>query len=323
MIAAMPVPPPASRRAVLLGGLGTLALGGCGIRLESDAPALPGVPTRTPRPGEDALIALLKTGRQVEALATSWTGGADARRWAVALAAVVRAQDETLARVLAAAGAPNPSASATPSTGVAPSARAGGPLPSAPALATLLSDAATQTAGAALVEADLRPTLVAVLASRAAWTATLGRPYPLAAADAATPHPAWPSGLVPWVLATRAARYALQVVAARSDGAQRTTALLGLEQLGTLEREQLAVAGTATPPEAVGYALPFPVTDAASAARLARHAATGLRTTYASALDGLPAGEPAFADAARWLGRAEALVLQWGGPAEPFPGLSA
>ena len=56
MIASMPSLP-TRRSAVRAGGLGAmvLALSACGIRLESDAPRIPLVPTRTPRPGEAGL----------------------------------------------------------------------------------------------------------------------------------------------------------------------------------------------------------------------------------------------------------------------------
>ncbi|WP_338751456.1 hypothetical protein [Janibacter alittae] len=55
------MPSPPSRRLVLVGALaaGVTTLGGCGVRLEDDAPHIPFVPTREPVPGESAMLAML------------------------------------------------------------------------------------------------------------------------------------------------------------------------------------------------------------------------------------------------------------------------
>ena len=55
------VPAPPSRRLALTGSLSAalLALAGCGVRLEDDAPDLPFVPRRAPIPGETALLVVL------------------------------------------------------------------------------------------------------------------------------------------------------------------------------------------------------------------------------------------------------------------------
>lgn len=62
------VPSQPSRRLVLTGALaGVLTLGGCGVRLEDEAPDIPFVPEREPIPGEAALLAVLAH------LQTRWT----------------------------------------------------------------------------------------------------------------------------------------------------------------------------------------------------------------------------------------------------------
>ena len=52
------------------------------------------------------------------------------------------------------------------------------------------------------------------------------------------------------------------------------------------------------------------------------HAAEGLRTAYGAQL-GAPVGTDPLLTAARWLSVAERVVIEWGGKAEPFPGLVA
>ena len=65
---------------------------------------------------------------------------------------------------------------------------------------------------------------------------------------------------------TRAAVYAMQVVAAQTGGDQRSRALTTRTQLDAREAQLLALAGASATPAPLGYALPFPVTDADAAA---------------------------------------------------------
>ncbi len=323
MIAGMPSQP-TRRSAVRAGGLGALVLGlsACGIRLEADAPRIPLVPTRTPRPGEAGLRALLDHGTDVVAACEAWTGPGAAP--AATLGGVVRAQDTTLAALLAAAGAPTTS----PTT----------PTASATTAATRGSAATTGRVAAAAVatlpalrpiEADLLPTVASILASRVAWATILGQPDALAtvappsgptATANATPASTPTAPGVGWLEATWAAQYAFEVVTARSAGDQRLRGRRSLELLDRSEAAQLAALATTPPPKPIGFDLPFAVSDAASARRLAVHAGEGLRTAYGAQLDG-PLGADPLLTAARWLSVAERTVLGWGGKAAAFPGL--
>ena len=65
-----------------------------------------------------------------------------------------------------------------------------------------------------------------------------------------------------------AAVYFLEVVSARSTGGQRARSDTTLGALRALRADQLA--GGAGPDDSLGHPLPFPVDDAADAARLAR-----------------------------------------------------
>lgn len=321
MIAGMPSQP-TRRSAVRAGMLGAVVCGlsSCGIRLESDAPRIPLVPTRTPRPGEAGLRSLLANGERILASCRAWTG-ADAAP-ATTLAGLVRTQDATLTALLDAAGAPTT-----------------GPPTSVTSAATTTGGSASETGRAAAgavaaldrlapIEADLRPTVTSILASRSAWAATLGQPDPLAGAGGRptpptatpTPTPSQPGAATPWLEATWAALYAFQVVTARSAGTQRMHGRRTLELLARTETAQLAALGTTAPPEPIGFDLPFAVTDAATARALAVHAGEGLRSAYGAQL-GVPVGADPLLAAARWLCVAERIVIEWGGKAEPFPGL--
>lgn len=319
MIAGMP-PEPTRRAALRVAGTGALALGlsACGIRLESDAPRIPLVPTRTPRPGEDGLRALLDNGTEILAACAAWTGPDAAP--AATLAGLVRTQDASLTGLLAAAGAPTPTV--LPTTPTPTSTGSGGSAARTGRIASTAAGILPELVG---IDVDLIPTVVSVVASRVAWATTLGQPDSLvaltmpSATASASPAPS-SDGSADWLEPTRGAQYAFQVVAARSAGDQRLRALNALELLDRVEAAQVAALPTTAPPEPVGFALPFEVKDAGSARKLAVHAAEGLRASYATDL-GSSTTPGAMARATHWLSVAERLVIGWGGKAEPFPGL--
>jgi hypothetical protein len=133
-----------------------------------------------------------------------------------------------------------------------------------------------------------------------------------------------PFDLAPVLEATRSAAYGFEVVAAQSSRSRAALAAATLRTLRTLAAEQAAALGDAAPPPALGYPLPFPVSNASSAVRLARHLATGLRAAYGAALPALTTSAPeaSFSHLPWWLGRAEVLAERWGLDLEPFPGLA-
>jgi len=111
------------------------------------------------------------------------------------------------------------------------------------------------------------------------------------------------------------------VVSARSTGAQRARSDTTLTALRGLLADQLA--GGARADSALGRPLPFPVRDAASAARLARESLLTLRAGYGEQLGPVVAsdGGPGLAALTRWLGSVEVEAHRWGTALEPFPGL--
>jgi hypothetical protein len=121
---------------------------------------------------------------------------------------------------------------------------------------------------------------------------------------------------------TAGAVYLLEVVSARSGGGQRARSDTTLAALRALLADQLA--GGATADESLGHPLPFPVGDAAAAARLARQSLTTLRAGYGDHLGPIVAsdGGPGLAALTRWLGAVEVEAHRWGVALEPFPGLT-
>lgn len=317
------------RRAVLT-GVAAAALSpvaGCGIRLEDDAPRVPLVPTRTPVPAEGGLVALT---RDCLVLATAADALPD--DLGTELAALHRRQHTVLRTTLLrrqvpagdldAAPSPSPTPSVSSAATTSPS-RTASPAASASreearsALAAAEARAAAAAGGLAGVEADLRATVAALHAQRFAAATLLAGRAPEVPAD-----PVAGDDVVAVLARTGAATWFLEVVVARSEGAQRRRAVVTLDTLRALG-DDLA-AGGAEAETSLGHPLPFPVTDDADAARLAREVLTALRSELGTALDPLVAahGAPGLAAATRWLGTVEVEAHRWGVDLAPFPGLA-
>ena len=308
-----------ARRTVVVGVLAAvLPVAGCGIRLEDDAPEVPLLPTRTPVPAEAELVALTRGTEHLAQLAATVPGAL-----AADLAELHRRQHTVLRSSLVSAGVPaklldagpmpSVTTSGTPPAGDATSSPAGDRVALAAAEASSASTAAT-FAG---VGADLHATVAALHAQRYAAASLLtGRP-PTVALDVVGGPP-----VAALATATAAAAYLLEVVAARSTGAQETRARSTLAALRALQVDQEA--GGARADAALGHPLPFPVEDLADAARLARSSLTALRAGYGAYLGPLVAADPGagLAAATRWLGTVEVEAHRWGVELVPFPGLA-
>jgi len=305
------------RRTVVAGVVAAvLPAAGCGIRLEDDAPRVPLVPTRTPVPAEAELVALTRGTAALADLADTVPGAV-----AADLATLHRRQHTVLRSTLLADGvpateldaAPSASATATATATASPSATATG---GRAALAAAEGASAATAARFAGVSDDLRATIASLHAQRYAAAALLaGRP-PTVPFDPVGGDPV--SALA---TAASAAVYFLEIVSARSTGAQRDRSDATLAALRDLRADQLA--GGAQPDDSLGHPLPFPVDDAAAAARLARASLTTLRAAYGEHLGPIVAsdGGPGLAALTRWLGTVEVEAHRWGVDLEPFPGL--
>lgn len=298
-------------------------LAGCGIRLEDDAPTVPLIPRRTPLLAEDQLLALLTNSRDLAAACDAWTLG-DGPRLAPALQQVHESQAQVLAAMLAQAKVPADRLAATTTTPPTTSGQGSPTSPSAPAtiqdVAALERRPLADLVRLAGCAPSLRPAVVAVLAQRYAAARVLG--------GIAPPLPAsvpahWPSqsDARAVLAATRSATYGFQVVAAQGDAAGRALGMSTLSELAALTVAQTATLTGAPPPAVIGYDLPFAVTTPKLARTLALRVATGLRAAYGSRLSATATAHGPAVDLVQWLGRADVLVRQWGGPPVAFPGM--
>jgi hypothetical protein len=335
-----PAPRPA-RRALLGGVLALPVLAtGCGVRLEEDAPRVPLVPTRTPLLAEDRLVLLTTECATLAALASDTSG-----RTAADLVPVHERQHTVLRTSLVRMGVPlevvdgpEPSTpSATPATSSSPAPSTtppttgtGTPTASPPAsptatgptgdpgdLARAEGDSAGGAAACSAASEELWPTLAALHAQRFAATVLLGGDAPVGPGDPVSAPP-----VEELAAETQGAVYFLQVVAARTSGADGKRARATLGRLEKLLAEQ--VDGGPRPTGALGHPLPFDVGSPSDAARLARETLGTLRAGYGPRLDALVRadGDAGWTAATRWLGTVEAECHRWGLALQPFPGLS-
>ncbi|MGE9808661.1 DUF4439 domain-containing protein [Janibacter sp. G1551] len=308
-------------RRVILGSL-PLALAatfltGCDVEFEEDAPF---VPARTPIPGETNLLDLLAS----TAVGTRMSG-VDPR-----VSGAVTGQVAPLSAALLAAEVPDDVIAAAEGTSVASAPSTTTATPSGePTAATPPPDPLSQPGLdlglAALSGADtsLVPLIGALVAQRMAGSEIAG----LDLTWAAPGDDAWvdPTAAIDLVKATREAVYAFEVVTAQSSegSAQRKRAGKTLTFLRALEAAQAGASGSATPPHDLGGELPFPVTSAGAAKRLATRTLDRLADAHAATFAASATQRGSTLAIATWLARVEVQRHGWGLALEPFPGLTA
>lgn len=293
-----------TRRALLIAGV-ALPLGGsltgCSVRLERDAPRIPGVPTQAPPTDRALLQSAIARLRAVTAAAEGVDGTIAARHHA------------QLDRLIAVAASDGITAPVTPSPGVAatpavPSKAAAAALESAQLAPAWLR----QVAGA---DDRHRPMLAAVLASQQGAARTLGgTPLPVRTGLGAT------DALVVlrryWV-----ATYAAEQLVARTAPKQRRL-LSGLLTTLYAERSRLTgEAGPARPTEPLTFVLPSRAADPTAARNIMGPLLADIVTACASVSS--TGSRPASITRLTQLwGDAATLAASWGSPPAPFLGLS-
>lgn len=285
-----------------------LSLAGCGLRLDLPAPEPP-VPTRRPAPDEALLVSVISDLSQIVTAGKAVVAEASAGRTPVTrsalstLSTLVRLQREqvtVLTGRLTNDGVPLAVITAAPATGSRP--RSVGEL--AARLDSLGDSDWSAVAGATPPTREL---LTSAYSLRLAGATELGR----ALAIPTPPSPAREA----LIARTRPLVYAFEVVAAQSEGSQRRRAVATLSRSRSLE-EELSV-GSVTAP--TGWSLPFPVTTAPAASRLATHV---LSAAVASLVDvaGPSPTAASLRDSATWSARVQSLAIDWSVPLTPFPG---
>jgi hypothetical protein len=133
------------------------------------------------------------------------------------------------------------------------------------------------------------------------------------------------SALQAALAAEQAAVYGYGVVGAHLSGTARSQATAAYQaHRGRRDAlaERVSAAGATPSPAAPGYQLPFAVTDASSATRLAAVLEERLADVYANAIQASPAGADRE-QAATALRDAAVRAVRWRGTSVPFPGLGA
>lgn len=335
-----------SRRTILgaaarvSGAAGIGLLSGCGIRFGGPDPDPRTARPRQRVPDEQVLLTAFHDASRLARGAAALAPATDLTR---RLDALHRTQSLVLRDALRRAGVPDqvvtatvptpgvtptpgatPTPGGTPAPGSTPSSSASGPSRSSPPttpaqLAAAEASALTSPALDVLARTTTphRPTLTAVAACRAAATTALGSTVTWPASDAL------PAAETLTLLdATRAVAYGFEIVAAHLQGAARAGALTTLQQVRQRESALVTTAGAAAPPEPLGYDLPFPVTTADEARRLATVVLTGLVARGLDPLTTLPMGSRAIGAVVRLQAEAVTLGTPWGVAVTPFPGMT-
>ncbi|MFB6892743.1 ferritin-like domain-containing protein [Kitasatospora sp. NPDC056327] len=305
---------PPSRRTFLALGL-LIAAGGALTACTDQHDAAPGTPAGDHRPDPDEPVRL----RAVAATDTL-LAGYDALLPQSPQLQSLRAE-VAQHRAALAAGLPT-TPTPTPATGPLPTTTSAVTTPAA--LATLERQTAqSRLADLGAASPRLARLLASVSASGVLHAVALGDDAPAPApapSPSATGDPA--TAFQDALSAEHAAVYGYGVVGARLPDAQRTDArtALAAHQARRDAWQRLLTGTGATPaPAAAGYQLPFPVTDAAAATRLAAHLETRLTTVYADLVATAPTTRRTLAaDALR---ECALRATRWGAAPTPFPGL--
>ncbi|MFJ9845724.1 ferritin-like domain-containing protein [Kitasatospora sp. NPDC101155] len=174
--------------------------------------------------------------------------------------------------------------------------------------------------------------LASVAASNALHAAALGAPLdqtPDQPSPTAAPTPPAPTpgtslpALQNALSAEHAAVYGYGVVGAHlpedQQRADARTAYAAHQSQRDAWQRFLTTLGATPTPAAGGYQLPFPVTDAPTATKLAAHLETRLTTVYADLVAAVPT--PQRSTAATALRDCALRAHHWGAPDTPFPGI--
>lgn len=322
-----------TRRAVLRvvgavgAGLGAAALSGCGVRRERTAPPIPFLAPRSVDSRAAAAYAELGRVRTARAAAEAGTSGGSYAAVAAVLARLHAQQEGTLTSRLRELGEdPDDTArldaalaQATPSaapTGAGAGAAAGS---AAPGLAGAEAQGLSAAELAALdrLPRSEAPLLMSLRVQRAVALPLVGGLAPAWA----TPAIGSETEAARLVGVFRAAEYALGVATARTLGAIRSRLVSPLGWASAVRLVLEPQAGGQSVGVPLGYALPFPVTDDASALRLAQSTLAGVAEGSLSGTSQLAGNAPGLLAVLTLAALAETQAHALGAELRAFPGL--
>lgn len=293
------------RRAVITAALaGSVAtLSGCGIRLEGDAPHIPGIKKQEPpvdqKPLERLFFMLRKT-------ATATTDAPESDPWAAELRAMHLAQAKRLTEVMSTQGmkVPNYHYSSTGAHGDLVDYRS----------AERIN--ARQIGSLAGLTARNLPMAAAVAVTQNAAAHVLGG-Y-VEPSGGTTPEAEQVRAILP---SLRSAIYAFEVIIAKTAMNERKTAEATLTPLRATRATWEASLGKDVPPSPDGFTLPVqPTTDARRRA-LAQRVLTDLISACADQVAATRGDRGAFIGLTTLWADATAQSWRWGAEPAPFPGL--
>lgn len=296
------------RRAVLAAALGGSVAGltGCGIRLESDAPHIPGVKKQGP-PADQAV--LRKVLHAVTGGAT--VAAAESSTWAKRLAKIHRAQRDRLTKVMATQGmTPSPAPTDDGSGGTSDTSLA--------PLDLFEHGAAGEMKLLAGLSTRNLPMAAAIVVTHAAAAQILGAPNN--PSGATVPKAAVAQAILP---SLRAATYAFEVIVAKTPLDARKKAEATLTVLRATRATWEASLGKDVPTSPDGFTLPVQPTSDARRNQLAQRVLTDLVSACAGQVTATRGDRGAFVGLTTLWADATAQLWEWGAKPTPFPGLTS
>lgn len=293
------------RRAILAalaaGSLGSLT--GCGIRLERDAPRIPGIETQAP-PADQAPLRRLA----IQLDAAIDTAALNPAAWPTKLGTIHRAQRTRLTQVMATQGMTPPARTPQPT----------GPTVDPAGLFSVEQAGARQAGSWANISAPNLPMVAAITATESAGARMLG--HGIEVGGGTVPKTPVVQAILP---SLRAATYALEVVVAKTPVKQRPKGEPTLTFLHATRATWEASLGKDLPAPPDGYALPVQPTTDAGRHQLAQQLLGDLIDSCAANILATRGDTGSFIGLVNTWADATASLWSWGAPPTPFPGLKA
>ena len=296
------------RRAVLAVALtgSVLGLTGCGIRLEKDAPKIPGIKTQAP-PADQAVLRKVLTDVAAAIMCAHY----DDASWAPRLGTMHKKQRTRLTKVMATQGmTPAPRRRTGTGSGIVSDTE---PMP----LATFEQQTAMDIGSLAGLTARNLPMAAAIGVTHGAAAQLLGRPAEPSGGTVPSPA-AVPTAILP---ALQAAIYAFEVIVAKTPLDSRKRAEATLTALRPTRAAWEAALGADAPAQPDGYTLPVQPTSDARRTKLAHLVLGDLVDACAGQVAPTRGDRGSFIGLTDLWVTATAQLWRWDTTPRPFPGL--